>query len=45
MSCNCRERGRTHCLPDLLNCGRCEFGMGESASVTELTPFSRDMDT
>jgi hypothetical protein len=32
-------------LLDLLNCGRCELGMGESASVTELTPFSRDMDT
>jgi alkanesulfonate monooxygenase SsuD/methylene tetrahydromethanopterin reductase-like flavin-dependent oxidoreductase (luciferase family) len=23
---------------DLLSCGRCEFGMGESASATELTP-------
>ncbi len=25
--------------------GRCEFGMGESASITELTPFGRDMET
>jgi alkanesulfonate monooxygenase SsuD/methylene tetrahydromethanopterin reductase-like flavin-dependent oxidoreductase (luciferase family) len=24
---------------DLLSNGRCEFGMGESASITELTPF------
>ena len=27
---------------DLLSNGRCEFGMGESASITELTPFGRD---
>ena len=25
--------------------GRVEFGMGESASITELTPFGRDMET
>src|SRR5579875_1587597 len=30
---------------DLLSNGRCEFGMGESASITELEPFGRDMDT
>src|SRR5579862_6858432 len=30
---------------DLLSRGRCEFGMGESASITELTPFGRDMET
>src|SRR6202046_271728 len=30
---------------DLLSNGRCEFGMGESASMTELTPFGRDMET
>src|SRR5277367_1611447 len=30
---------------DLLSRGRVEFGMGESASITELTPFSRDMET
>ena len=30
---------------DLLSNGRCEFGMGESASITELTPFGRDMET
>ncbi len=30
---------------DLLSNGRAEFGMGESASITELTPFGRDMDT
>src|SRR4029079_439705 len=30
---------------DLLSSGRCEFGMGESASITELTPFGRDMET
>jgi len=30
---------------DLLSQGRCEFGMGESASITELTPFGRDMET
>ena len=28
---------------DLLSRGRCEFGMGESASITELEPFGRDM--
>jgi len=28
---------------DLLSNGRCEFGMGESASITELEPFGRDM--
>src|SRR5579863_8758131 len=30
---------------DLLSRGRCEFGMGESASITELEPFDRDMET
>src|ERR1700688_807525 len=30
---------------DLLSTGRCGFGMGESASITELTPFGRDMET
>src|SRR5437588_4219706 len=30
---------------DLLSNGRCEVGMGESASITELTPFGRDMET
>ena len=30
---------------DLLSNGRCEFGMGESASITELTPFGRDMES
>src|ERR1700749_3660841 len=30
---------------DLLSRGRCEFGMGESASITELEPFGRDMET
>src|ERR1700730_17978274 len=30
---------------DLLSYGRVEFGMGESASITELTPFGRDMET
>src|SRR6201987_1344522 len=30
---------------DLLSNGRCEFGMGESASITELTLFGRDMET
>jgi alkanesulfonate monooxygenase SsuD/methylene tetrahydromethanopterin reductase-like flavin-dependent oxidoreductase (luciferase family) len=30
---------------DLLSRGRVEFGMGESASITELTPFGRDMET
>src|SRR3977135_1638832 len=30
---------------DLLSNGRVEFGMGESASITELTPFGRDMET
>ena len=29
---------------DLLSNGRCEFGMGESASITELEPFGRCMD-
>jgi alkanesulfonate monooxygenase SsuD/methylene tetrahydromethanopterin reductase-like flavin-dependent oxidoreductase (luciferase family) len=29
---------------DLLSNGRCEFGMGESASITELEPFGIDMD-
>jgi alkanesulfonate monooxygenase SsuD/methylene tetrahydromethanopterin reductase-like flavin-dependent oxidoreductase (luciferase family) len=29
---------------DLLSNGRCEFGMGESASITELEPFGVDMD-
>jgi alkanesulfonate monooxygenase SsuD/methylene tetrahydromethanopterin reductase-like flavin-dependent oxidoreductase (luciferase family) len=28
---------------DLLSNGRCEFGMGESASITELEPFGRSM--
>src|ERR1700739_641828 len=30
---------------DLLSNGRCEFGMGESASITELEPFGRSMET
>src|SRR3984893_14277474 len=30
---------------DLLSNGRVEFGMGESASITELTPFGRAMET
>src|SRR6201995_3790904 len=30
---------------DLLSNGRAKFGMGESASITELTPFGRDMET
>src|SRR6266702_1518814 len=30
---------------DLLSRGRVEFGIGESASITELTPFGRDMET
>jgi alkanesulfonate monooxygenase SsuD/methylene tetrahydromethanopterin reductase-like flavin-dependent oxidoreductase (luciferase family) len=29
---------------DLLSNGRCEFGMGESASITELEPFNVDFD-
>src|SRR5262250_1500422 len=29
---------------DLLSRGRCEFGMGESASITELEPFGRTME-
>ena len=29
---------------DLLSNGRCEFGMGESASITELEPFGRTME-
>jgi alkanesulfonate monooxygenase SsuD/methylene tetrahydromethanopterin reductase-like flavin-dependent oxidoreductase (luciferase family) len=29
---------------DLLSNGRCEFGMGESASITELEPFNRSME-
>jgi len=29
---------------DLLSNGRCEFGMGESASITELEPFGIDFD-
>ena len=29
---------------DLLSNGRCEFGMGESASITELEPFGVDFD-
>ena len=29
---------------DLLSNGRCEFGMGESASITELEPFDRSME-
>jgi len=29
---------------DLLSKGRCEFGMGESASITELEPFGRTME-
>lgn len=29
---------------DLLSNGRCEFGMGESASLTELEPFGVSMD-
>src|SRR6204780_3428563 len=39
-----RVAERIACL-DLLSNGRCEFGMGESASITELTPFGRDMET
>jgi alkanesulfonate monooxygenase SsuD/methylene tetrahydromethanopterin reductase-like flavin-dependent oxidoreductase (luciferase family) len=30
---------------DLLSNGRCEFGMGESASITELEPFGVDMES
>ncbi len=30
---------------DLLSRGRVEFGMGEGASITELGPFERDMET
>src|SRR5205085_5954272 len=30
---------------DLLSDGRVEFGMGESASITELEPFGVDMDS
>src|SRR5579871_4022840 len=30
---------------DLVSNGRVEFGMGESASITELEPFGRDMET
>src|SRR3981189_44279 len=30
---------------DLLSNGRVEFGMGESASIPELPPFGRDMET
>ena len=33
-----RVAERVACL-DLLSSGRCEFGMGESASITELEPF------
>ncbi len=29
---------------DLLSNGRCEFGMGESASITELEPFGVEME-
>jgi alkanesulfonate monooxygenase SsuD/methylene tetrahydromethanopterin reductase-like flavin-dependent oxidoreductase (luciferase family) len=29
---------------DLLSNGRCEFGSGESASITELEPFGRSME-
>src|SRR5262245_24788133 len=29
---------------DLLSSGRCEFGMGESASITELEPFGVTME-
>src|SRR6516165_7691806 len=29
---------------DILSNGRCEFGMGESASITELEPFGRSME-
>ena len=29
---------------DLLSSGRCEFGMGESASITELEPFGVNME-
>src|SRR5260221_13731905 len=39
-----RVAERVSCL-DLLSNGRVEFGMGESASITELTPFGRDMAT
>src|ERR1700759_1503339 len=30
---------------DILSRGRGEFGMGESASITELEPFGRDMES
>ena len=39
-----RVAERVACL-DLLSNGRCEFGMGESASQTELEPFGRDMES
>ena len=40
-----RVAERVAVLDLLLSRGRCEFGMGESASITELTPFGRDMET
>jgi alkanesulfonate monooxygenase SsuD/methylene tetrahydromethanopterin reductase-like flavin-dependent oxidoreductase (luciferase family) len=38
-----RVAERVACL-DLLSNGRCEFGMGESASITELEPFDVTME-
>jgi alkanesulfonate monooxygenase SsuD/methylene tetrahydromethanopterin reductase-like flavin-dependent oxidoreductase (luciferase family) len=38
-----RVAERVACL-DLLSNGRCEFGMGESASITELEPFGVSME-
>ena len=38
-----RVAERVACL-DLLSSGRCEFGMGESASITELEPFGVAME-
>jgi alkanesulfonate monooxygenase SsuD/methylene tetrahydromethanopterin reductase-like flavin-dependent oxidoreductase (luciferase family) len=38
-----RVAERVACL-DLLSSGRCEFGMGESASITELEPFGVSME-
>src|ERR1700685_1130783 len=39
-----RVAEKVACL-DLVSNGRLEFGMGEGASITELTPFGRDMET
>jgi len=43
-SSRARRRTRRGCSIPPAN-GRCEFGNGESASITELTPFGRDMET